>query len=149
MRALLDVNVLIALLDASHAHHERAHGWFGAEQALGWASCPLTENGVVRIMSHPHYSQIIRRTAIEVIADLRSAIERTDHRFWPDDLSFRDGRFFWPERIQGPKQITDIYLLALAVKNGGRLATFDARISLDAVVGATPAHLAVIDSSRE
>jgi len=147
MRALLDVNALIALLDANHAHHERAHRWFQAEQADGWASCPLTENGVVRIMSHPHYSQIIRRTASEVIADLHLSTQYTHHQFWPDDLSIRDGLFIRPDRIQGPRQITDIYLLALAVKHGGRLVTFDTAIPRDLVIGATPAHIVVIESA--
>lgn len=143
MRALLDVNVLIALFDADHIHHEQAHNWFVHNQ-FGWASCPLTENGLVRILCHPHYSKIIKRTAIEVIADLREVSMRTNHEFWPDDITICDNELIRADRIQGHRQITDVYLLALAVKHGGCLATFDASISLDIVIGATPSHLVLI-----
>ncbi len=141
MRALLDVNVLIALFDADHQHHERAHQWFEENMRHGWASCPLTENGVVRILSNPRYSQAIHRPVAEIIEDLQTAITQTDHRFWPDDLSLRDRGLLSIEHIQGSGQITDVYLLALAVKHGGRLVTFDTRIRREAVVGSAEEHL--------
>ena len=150
MRALLDVNVLIALLDAERDCHESAREcreWFKVNRWFGWASCPLTENGVVRFMTLPSYRKPLQRKAEDVIGALRLTRESSDHRFWADDLSRSDPNVFTANRIRGSKQITDIYLLALAVKHNGWLATFDTRISLDAVVGATPAHLAVIESS--
>lgn len=141
MRALLDVNVLIALFDADHLHHERAHQWFEGNMSQGWASCPLTENGVVRILSKPRYSQKFHRSIAEVTQDTQTAIAQTNHRFWPDDLSLRDRSLFAAENIQGYRQITDVYLLALAFKQGGRLVTLDAGIRRDAVVGACEEHL--------
>jgi toxin-antitoxin system PIN domain toxin len=144
MRALLDVNVLIALLDGSHAFHAKAHAWWAVHSAHGWASCPLTENAVVRIMCHPSYSIARRFTAAEIIAALGAFASGTDHRFWHDDLSFRDSSHFDPTRIHGPKQLTDLYLLALAAANGGRLATFDQAIPLQVVKRAKANHLIVL-----
>ena len=144
MRALLDVNVLIALLDGSHAFHSKAHGWWVAHAASGWASCPLTENAVVRIMSHPSYSAGRRFTPSEIITALASFASGTDHLFWADDLSYRDPAVFDSSKIHGPKQLTDLYLLALAMKKGGRLATFDQAIPVSVVKGAAPRHLTVL-----
>ena len=144
MRALLDVNVLIALLDGSHAFHAKAHAWWAAHSADGWASCPLTENAVIRIMCHPSYSVARRFAAAEIIAALEAFASGTDHRFWHDSLSFRDPAHFDPARIHGPKQLTDLYLLGLAVANGGRLATFDQAIPLSVVKGAAARHLMVL-----
>src|SRR5688500_17941282 len=135
MRALLDVNVLIALLDGSHAFHAKAHAWWARQAANGWASCPLTENAVVRIMSHPSYSAARRFTVAEIIAALTAFAAGTDHRFWPDDLTFRDLSLFDPIKIHGPRQLTDLYLLALAVAKGEQLITFDQAIPLSAVKG--------------
>lgn len=143
MRALLDVNFLIALLDPDHIFHEQAHECWTAELNSGWASCPLTENGVVRIMSNPNYSESLELTPSDLIQILRGFTEQTDHEFWRDDVSLRDNGCFDIERIHGSKQLTDIYLLALAKKNGGRLVTFDQGIPLSAVVGATPEDLTV------
>jgi toxin-antitoxin system PIN domain toxin len=109
----------------------------------GWASCPLTQNGFVRVFSQPTY----RRSGTSAAAALdllREASSKSDHVFWPDDISLLDVDRFNPARILGPKQLTDIYLLGLAVKNGGRLATFDRAISRSAVIPAEPAHLVVI-----
>lgn len=144
MRALLDVNVLIALLDGSHAFHARAHAWWAVHATSGWASCPLTENAVVRIMCHSAYSAARRFTASEIITALALFASATDHRFWPDDLSFRDPAVFDPSKIHGPKQLTDLYLLALAKKEGGRLATFDQAIPVSGVKGAGPRNLTVL-----
>ena len=139
VRSLLDVNVLIALLDADHASHRTAIAWFTEHAADGWASCPITENGCVRIMSHPSYPNAPPATA--VVERLRGATAHTAHQFWPDDVSLLDGHLIDAARIHGPRHLTDAYLLALAVKNGGRLVTFDGAIPTTAVVGAKPRHL--------
>ncbi len=142
MRALLDVNVLIALLDVDHVHHARARDWLTAHARAGWASCPITQNGCVRVMSQPAYPNPLPAAA--VIARLSGAVRQPFHRFWPDDVSLLDPATADPSRIHGPRLVTDLYLLALAVKHGGRLATFDDAIPLDAVPGAGRKHLAVI-----
>ena len=139
MRALLDVNVLIALLDAGHSMHRRATQWFGAEAAKGWASCPITQNGCVRIMSHPGYPNSL--PVNEIVLRLREACLAHVHQFWPDDLSMLDPTIADATHIHGPRQITDLYLLALAVRHGGRLVMFDESISIDAIRGAAKKHL--------
>jgi toxin-antitoxin system PIN domain toxin len=143
VRSLLDVNVLLAIFDEDHVHHERAHEWWDANKGDGWASCPLTQNGFVRVFSQPTYRRG-KTSAATALDLLRQATSRGDHAFWPDDISLLDADRFDPERILGPKQLTDIYLLALAIKNGGRLATFDRAIASRAVKPAEPRHLAVI-----
>lgn len=140
--ALLDVNVLVALLDPEHIHHDSAHVWFGASRAGGWATCPITENGALRILSSPQYSSP-PFTCQEVAKRLMSLLGLPGHVFWEDHISLCDAALFDLSRSSG-RQLTDIYLLGLAVKNAGRLATFDTRISLSAVVGAEPRHLTVI-----
>jgi hypothetical protein len=144
MRALLDVNVVIALLDPDHSFHERAHAWWAAQAKSGWASCAIVENGVVRIISHPGYSPGARFTPGDLISRLRTFATQTNHEFWPDDVSLRDGKLFTAERIHGSRQLTDLYLLALAGKHAGRLATFDQAISISAVCGAKVESLCVI-----
>ena len=142
MRALLDVNVLIALLDTTHIHHILARNWFAENHTFGWASCPLTENGCLRIISQPNYSNSIPvKSALE---KLNFARRTPLHMFWPDAISLLDFDVFNVEVIHGPKQLTDIYLLALAVKNAGRLISFDRKIPLSVVRGAKQEHLVVI-----
>lgn len=73
MRALLDVNVLIALLDADHALHERSAAWYGVDAQYGWASCPITENGCVRVMAHPSYPNPLPvKSIVERLAEARA-----------------------------------------------------------------------------
>lgn len=144
MRALLDINLIIGLLDPDHAFHDRAHGWWASNATRGWASCPLTENGVVRIMANAAYTQSIRFTPGDLISRLNAFAAHSNHEFWPDDISFRDPAVFAPERIHGSGQITDLYLLALAVRHGGRLATFDATIPLSAVSSAKKINLCIV-----
>ena len=139
MRALLDVNVLIALLDADHSSHAQATQWFGAHARAGWASCPITQNGCVRIMSHPGYPNAVPVSAI--IERLAEATASRFHEFWPDDVSLLDALVADSTRIHGPRQVTDVYLLALAVRHGGRLVTFDASVSRDAAIGANQGHV--------
>jgi toxin-antitoxin system PIN domain toxin len=142
MRALLDVNVLIALLDADHLSHAQATQWFGGHARAGWASCPITENGCVRIMSHPGYPNTLPvRAVVERLAEASSSVE---HEFWPDDISLLDTQFVDSARIHGPRQITDIYLLALAVRHGGQFVTFDTAVARDAVAGAEKGHVLVL-----
>jgi len=142
MRALLDVNVLIALLDADHASHHTASRWLSDHLRQGWASCPVTQNGCVRVMSHPAYPNPMPVRA--VMERLSEATSTRHHAFWPDDISLLDFRITNPTRIHGPRQVTDVYLLALAVRHDGRFVTFDDAVSLDAVRGATAAHLVVL-----
>ena len=142
MRALFDVNALIAIVDENHVHHRRAHEWWAANRSFGWATCPLTENGLARIMSQSGYKNSISTTF--AIGLLGEQVARTHHVFWPDDISLRDAALFAPTAILGPNQVTDVYLLALAVKNDGRLATFDRSIPIAAACGAEPRHLAVM-----
>jgi len=141
--ALLDVNVLVALFDPDHVHHDLAHDWFAGHRHAGWATCPLTENGFVRVLANPAYGGPVTRVT-DLAARLRTFCESGDHVFWPDAVSLRDRRVFDPALVAGPRQITDIYLLALARSQGGRLATFDRTIPLRAVKGATARDLTVI-----
>ena len=142
MRALLDVNVLIALLDSDHASHDRATSWFAAHARNGWASCPITQNGCIRVMSHPGYPNALPVGV--VIERLAEATAGTLHEFWPDDISLLDARLIDSTRIHGPRQLTDIFLLALALHHGGQFVTFDAAVPLAALVGAKPKALLVL-----
>lgn len=139
MRALLDVNVLIALLDADHSLHARATKWFSSHARGGWASCPITQNGCVRIMSHPGYPNALSVRA--VMEHLTGASATAFHEFWPDDISLLDAQVADSTRIHGPRQLTDLYLLALAVRHNGKFVTFDTSISLDAIRGAEKKHI--------
>lgn len=121
---LLDVNVLVALLDPNHVHHERAHGWFEAEEHQSWMSCPITQNGVLRVVSHPRYSNC---QPVPIVADsLRSLLAVGRHIFVPDSMSLLGAVDV--QRILSSRQITDTYLIALALAHGARLATFDTKI---------------------
>jgi toxin-antitoxin system PIN domain toxin len=142
MRALLDVNVLLALMDRDHVHHRAALEWWRSDRDNGWASCPLTQNGFVRISCQGSFPG--RPTAAWAIEQLRRQIADSDHVFWPDDLSIVDEGWFDRSRILGPNQIADIYLLALAVKNGGRFVTFDRGVGLHGVRRAEPRHLVTL-----
>ena len=142
MRSLLDVNVLIALLDAAHIHHATAHRWLAREIGQGWATCPITQNGCIRIMSQPGYPGAL--PSVAVATRLAEAAADPAHRFWPDDVNLlEEGALVW-DRVLGHRQMTDAYLLALAVRHGGRLVTFDRRISVAVAPGAVEANLEVI-----
>lgn len=142
MRALLDVNVLVALFDGNHALHAQATRWFDEHGDAGWASCPITQNGCVRVMSQPGYPE--RLPVATLVERLAQATAHRAHEFWPDDASLLDERLIDATRIHGPAQLTDVYLLALAVSHGGRLVTLDQGIPLAAVREAQKKHLAVI-----
>ena len=132
MTFLLDVNVLIALIDPTHLGHDAAHAWFAATGAASWATCPLTENGVLRIAGHPRYPNSAGSPAAvaPIVARLRAL---PGHVFWKDDFSLIESDIVDVARIATPAQITDTYLLALAATNKGQLATFDRRLSPAAV----------------
>jgi len=143
MRHLLDINVLIALLDPSHTFHNRSHQWWTATPRP-WASCPLTENGLVRIMASSNYSKNTRFTVRDIASRLAHFASSSDHAFWPDSLSIRDSRVFHYPYILSSKHLTDIYLLALAAENHGCLVTFDQHLPLAGTPKGTTKHLEVI-----
>lgn len=138
MAWLLGVNALIALIDPLHVHHHSMHRWFEARDPRAWATCPLVENGLVRVLSQPSYPSG-RRTPAEVIGILE-ALKLNHagvHETLPDDVSLADPAIFAKEFLPGPKQITDTYLLGLAKTHGFRLVSFDRSLSCQAVRGAT------------
>ena len=143
MRALLDVNVLIALLDRQHEHHQAALRWLEENVQHGWATCAVTENGVLRIMSQPNYAHPWQ---IDVVAEALVDLTDTErHEFWPDASLLTPGVIDWSQ-VASAKQITDLYLLALAAQNNGRLVTFDERIAEDAVLIASDKTYHVIST---
>ena len=145
MRSLLDVNVLLALHDPNHTHTDAAHEWWEQNKSTGWASCPISQNGFVRISSGPTYSPHLRFTALESAITLHDFANGNDHEFWPDSISILDGSIFSLDRVVGPRQLTDIYMLGLALINRGRLVTFDRRIPLSAVIGAKGENIVILD----
>ena len=141
-RALLDINVLLALLDSDHVDHNRARVWLDGEITTGWTSCAITQNGFVRIVSQPRYPSPVAPTeAVEVLA---GACASPHHEFWPCEVSLLDERVVDRTRVHGSRQVTDAYLLALAVCRGGRFVTFDRSVVMSAVPRATPEHLTVL-----
>ena len=142
--ALLDVNVLVALFDPDHVHHEAAHDWFSANRDAGWATCPLTENGLVRILSNIAYTGT-HETATMICRRLDKFCSSGNHTFWANQLSLRDERRFDLSGVSHA-QITDVYLLGTATENGGRLATFDRRIPLQAVIEADHTQIEIISA---
>ena len=132
----------MALLDAVHPNHARASNWFNVNGVYGWLTCPLTQNGCVRILSQPKYPGTF--SVAEAMAALRDATASQHHRFIPDDISLLDDARVDPQRMLGHRQITDVYLLALAVAHDARLVTLDRRIPLGAVRGGDENHLVVI-----
>ena len=144
MRALFDVNSLIALLDIDHPFHGQVFTWNRRNLEHGWASCPLTQNGYLRIRSQPRYSRPL--SLAEAYEQLLDATSSRHHQFIADDISLLDDTLVRFRDVTGPRQLTDVYLLALAVKHDARLVTLDSRISLDAVRGATPSRLVVIQA---
>lgn len=143
--ALLDVNVLVALFDPAHDNHEDAHRWFGRNRKHGWATCPITTNGCIRVLSNPAYPTV-EATPAEVADRLRTLCSTPDHHFWADSVTLLDESLFRTAMLGGHQKITDAYLLGLAVRNHGRLATFDRSIPTRAVEGAVPGNLVLLGS---
>jgi len=132
-RFLLDVNLLIALIDPAHVQHDRAHEWFGKSGKKAWATCPLTENGVLRIVGSTRYPNSPGTPA--AVAELMTGfLALAGHEFWPDDLTLFDNRSVRRDRLLNSAQVTDSYLLTLAGAHDGKLATFDQNVVTDAVV---------------
>lgn len=142
MTHLLDINVLVALFDAAHGHHEAAHRWFAQVGSVAWATCPITENGVVRVLSNPAYPTVSASPS-EVVERLRVFCAQPGHAFWSDTVSLTDAALFDTSRLRGHQQITDLYLAGVAARYGGRLATFDSAIPTAALVN-SPADIVVL-----
>jgi toxin-antitoxin system PIN domain toxin len=132
---LPDINILLALVDPMHAHHETASQWFADASGRGWATCPLTENGFIRILSSPAYPGV-RLSPADTIALLETTVQNhaATHHFWPDSISLCDRTLFRPERIIGHRQITDVYLLGLCQRNDGTFVTLDTAVTDAAIV---------------
>lgn len=139
--ALLDVNVLVSLLDVGHVSHRASASWFAGDTE-GWATCPITENGFVRIVSGRTYPGTL--TVSGARDRLAEACASKAHQFWACDTSVLDRARIDASRLHGQKQVTDAYLLSLAVARGGRLVTLDRSVATSAVVGATADHLVVL-----
>ena len=142
MRSLYDVSALIALLDENHPDHDAVFLWFNLNIEQGWASCPLTQNGCLRIFSQPSYPRPLSLT--EAYELLLAAASTPYHQFIADDISLLDDTLVRYSDLSGYRQLTDVYLLALAVAHGARLVTLDTSIPLGAVRGANEDHLVVI-----
>lgn len=141
--ALLDVNVLVALFDPDHVHHDLAHDWFSDRRGAGWATSATTESGFVRVISNPKYRPDALRPAV-ALDQLRKFCDSGHHHYWATAPSLRDASIFALNLVRGHAQVTDVCLLGLAKSMKGTLATFDRTIPLGAVKGATGEHLAVI-----
>lgn len=144
---LLDVNVLIALIDPAHEFHAPAHLWFQQNRKYGWATCPITENGCLRILSKPGYpfpGLTVARVR-DILAELADA---EGHRFWPDSVSILEANRF-DLAGAGPKILTDLYLLRLAAASEGRLITFDRTIRWQWVTGCGPDDLEILPGKSD
>ena len=126
MQRLLDINVLIALCDPNHINHQRVTTWFEKTGAKAWVSCPITENGFVRILSNPNYPGL--SGSVTAAAQLLQTLRKhKGHTFWPDDYSIADESIDL-NRATGNRQLTDLYLLGLAAKRKGKFSSLDTRI---------------------
>lgn len=142
MLSLLDVNVLIALLDENHVHHPDASTWFSDHVHEGWASCPITQNGCLRIVSHPRYPNGLE--VADAISRLKTAVSTPYHRFIPDDISLLDDKAIDRRHLLGHRQLTDAYLLALAVAHEARLVTLDKSVPVATVREARDSSLLIL-----
>jgi uncharacterized protein len=129
---LLDVNILIALADRNHIHHSLAHNWFAEIGHHSFATCPLTQNALLRIVGHPRYPNG-SSTPRAAFAFLESVCNAPGHAFWTDSVSLLNNSLFPLAVFPSSDQLTDVYLLGLAVSHGGKLATLDRRINAKAV----------------
>jgi toxin-antitoxin system PIN domain toxin len=125
---LLDVNILIALADAAHTSHKKVTAWFNTLGKEDWGVCPLTEAGFVRVVTNPRYSGPFSiEEAIEVLTEVKNL---PGYRFWPITTSWTSLIQPFSERIFGHQQVTDAYLLGLALEQGGTLVTMDKTIKV-------------------
>jgi uncharacterized protein len=121
---LLDVNVLLALLWPPHTFHRSALRWFARNARQGWATSPITEAGFVRIVSNPRFSPDAP-TIDHAITVLRESQSHRTHHFWADELKVAEALQPFKGRLRGHQDVTDAYLLGLAIHKRGKLATFD------------------------
>jgi uncharacterized protein len=131
-RFLLDVNVLIALVDPAHLHHDIAHQWFGRVGRKSYATCPLTENGLLRLVGHPKYPNSPGPPSV-LVGALKAMRAQAGHAFWPDSISLCDSKFANASLLTNHARVTDSYLLALACANKGQLATLDHKLAAEVV----------------
>ncbi len=124
---LLDVSALIALLWPHHEQHDAAHRWFARNAGRGWATCPLTQVGFVRIVSNPAFSPfaVSPREATHILSE---SLGHRSHRFWPLDIAYTEAARPFESRLAGHLQVTDAYLVGLAIHKQGTFATLDRRI---------------------
>lgn len=142
--ALLDLNVLVALAWPSHIHHQAAHDWFSKESCHGWATCPITQTGLVRLSSNVKIL-VDAVSPMDAVGLLTKIIALPQHQFWQDSISLGDAAIFQRGYLLGHRQITDAYLLSLAIHNNGRLVSFDKGIqALDKA--AAKSHLFILES---
>jgi toxin-antitoxin system PIN domain toxin len=141
--ALLDVNVLVALFFPDHVHHETAHDWFADHRRAGWATCPITENGFIRVASQQSTGDGLHRPRDLAVTLARFCQDAHCHR-WPAAVSLTDTSRFALQFVRGHAQLTDVYLLGVATEMRGCLATFDRTIPLQAVRGASADALQII-----
>jgi toxin-antitoxin system PIN domain toxin len=146
--SLLDVNVLVSLFDPDHVHHQIAHDWFADARRTGWATCPLTEAGFVRILTNPRFLGEPLSLA-EAVDRLRAFRSSGHHHWWDRGVSLSDTAIFRATAVRGHRQVTDVYLAGLAHAHKGRLATFDRGIPVAAIAGAAPSLLEVIAADEE
>ncbi len=134
--SLLDVNVLIALMDPLHIHHESAHRWWARDTGKAWATCAITENGLARVLTQMRYPNRVDTVAeaLSLLGQWKGAHAST-HRWWPCDVSLTDQALFEADKILGHRSVTDVYLLGLARRQGGRVASFDRSWPWEALVG--------------
>ena len=132
MTYLLDVNILIALLDTKHIYHKKTEDWFFDIASKSWATCPITENGFLRIVTSPAYANV-DASFKEALTRLNDLTKIGNHVFWEDEISFSSSKDLLPQYVIKSKEITDIYLILLAKKNKGKLATLDKKIRGDAI----------------
>lgn len=126
-RQLVDVNLLLALVWPRHESHQTAHAWFAKSGQRAWATNPLTQLGVLRLLTNPQVTQgaVSANTALEV---LREATGHPGHEFWPLDSPLPDSVQTLSARIRGHHQWTDAVLLGQAVQRDGVLVTLDAGV---------------------
>jgi len=122
--ALFDVNVLIALMWPAHERHRRVQEWFGEHAGSGWATCPFTEAAFVRIVANPAFSRDAV-TPWEAAKLLEANTKHEGHQFWGDEIGFVAATRGFQHRLSGHQQVTDAYLLGLAMHKKGKLATMD------------------------
>jgi toxin-antitoxin system PIN domain toxin len=137
---LLDVNALIALLDPNHVHHEAMHVWFSGRHPRTWATCALTENGLIRVLAQPSYpgGPFAPAQTIGILRRLK-ANHSESHELWTNDVSLTERTLFRVDYLVTPRQVTDVYLLGLAYRRRGRVVSFDRHLAWEAIEGGTAA----------